>query len=127
MGKAEQAGARVFAAIGCAECHTPTLQTGPSPVAALSQKTFAPYSDFLLHDMGTIADGMEQAGAGRREMKTAPLWGLRFQPTLLHDGRARTPAAAILAHDGQGRIARDRFSKLSAADQAALLAFVNSL
>ena len=60
-------------------------------------------------------------------MRTAPLWGLRFQPTLLHDGRATNPDQAIRAHDGQGAASRAAYLKLTAAQQAQLQAFLNSL
>jgi CxxC motif-containing protein (DUF1111 family) len=120
-------GSRVFQQIGCATCHTPVLVTGPSPVAALSNKVFRPFSDFLLHDMGSLGDGVAQGGASGGQMRTAPLWGVRMRPTLLHDGRATTIPNAIVAHDGQGRSARDLFLSLSAGERAALLAFVKSL
>ncbi|MFO0907067.1 MAG: di-heme oxidoredictase family protein [Isosphaeraceae bacterium] len=122
-----RAGQQIFAAIGCADCHLPSLQTGPSPVAALNHVTFAPYSDFLLHDMGTLGDGIVQNAAGPREMRTAPLWGLRFAPNFLHDGRARTPADAIAGHDGQGAGSRARFNTLTPAQKNQLMAFLNSL
>ena len=121
------AGEQVFANIGCASCHTPTLRTGSSDVAALNQRTYSPYSDFLLHDMGSLGDGIEQGAANGREIRTAPLWGLRAQPTLLHDGRVETIEAAIAAHDGQGRASRDRFNGLDPAARAQLLAFLRSL
>jgi CxxC motif-containing protein (DUF1111 family) len=60
-------------------------------------------------------------------MRTAPLWGIRFSAPYLHDGRAPNLQAAIMGHDGEGSVARDRFAKLSAADRAALLQFVQSL
>jgi CxxC motif-containing protein (DUF1111 family) len=122
-----QAGAQLFVQIGCNNCHLPALQTGPSSVAALNDVVFAPYSDFLLHDMGSLGDGIVQNQAGPRAMRTAPLWGLRFERTFLHDGRAETPAEAILAHDGQALPSRNLFSKLSSAQQAQLLAFLSSL
>ena len=121
------AGGAVFAAIGCANCHTPALATGPSPVAALSRRVFRPFSDFLLHDMGSLGDGIVQGTSTGRQMRTAPLWGVRNRTALLHDGRATTVEAAILAHDGQGRAARNRFAGLSARTRAALLAYVSSL
>ena len=65
-----------FAKIGCANCHVPTLRTGPSAVAAVSNVMFHPYSDFLLHDMGALGDGITQNQATGRLMRTAPLWGL---------------------------------------------------
>jgi CxxC motif-containing protein (DUF1111 family) len=127
VGPNERAGQAIFSAIGCADCHQPTLQTGPSPIPALDGVTFSPYSDFLLHDMGSLGDGIVQNQAGQREMRTAPLWGLRFEPSYLHDGRAHTPADAILAHDGQGRPTRDRFAALTPTQRSQLLAFLNSL
>jgi CxxC motif-containing protein (DUF1111 family) len=122
-----RAGARLFFTIGCVNCHLPVLQTGPNQVAALDQVKFFPFSDFLLHDMGSLGDGIEQSGAGQREMRTAPLWGVRAVTSFLHDGRAATLDAAILAHDGQGRQARDQFANLSDDDRASLIAFLNSL
>ncbi|GIW86344.1 MAG: hypothetical protein KatS3mg108_0668 [Isosphaeraceae bacterium] len=122
-----RSGAVVFASIGCASCHLPALRTGPSPVRALSHITFHPFSDFLLHDMGSLGDGIEQGDATGREMRTAPLWGVSVQTSYLHDGRAATLEEAILAHDGQARASRIRFSRLNAARKRALIAFLNSL
>jgi CxxC motif-containing protein (DUF1111 family) len=122
-----RSGANIFDKIGCASCHVPQLQTGPSTVAALDHVTFAPYSDFLLHAMGSLGDGIAQGDAGQREMRTAPLWGVSAQPTLLHDGRAKTLADAIRAHDGQAREARNRFNRLNSQNQQALIAFLKSI
>ena len=127
VGPNERAGQAIFAAIGCANCHTPTLETGPNVVAALNHVAFAPYSDFLLHDMGALGDGIVQNQAGPTLMRTAPLWGLRFEPSYLHDGRAATPDAAIRAHDGQGKAASLLYAELNATQRAQLLAFLNSL
>lgn len=127
VGPSEIAGRTLFNSIGCATCHNPSWQSGWSPVKALSRVTFFPYSDFLLHDMGRLGDGIPQGDAGPREMRTAPLWGLRFQNTLLHDGRASSPKEAILMHAGQGRPARDRFAALSGEQSQQLLDFLNSL
>jgi CxxC motif-containing protein (DUF1111 family) len=123
----ELAGGKLFVRIGCASCHTPVLVTGPSEVAALSRRVFRPFSDFLLHDMGSLGDGVAQGGASGRQMRTAPLWGIRARTALLHDGRATTIPAAIAAHDGQGRFARARFFGLGAFERSAVLAFVKSL
>ena len=120
-------GSGIFAIIGCGNCHTPALVTGTSPVAALSGKVFQPFSDFLLHDMGGLGDGIAQGSATGLQIRTAPLWGVRTRALLLHDGRATTLSAAILAHDGQGKRARDRFAGLSPRAQSALLAFLKSL
>jgi len=120
-------GAEVFTAIGCADCHNTTMMTGSHPISALSVKSFAPYSDFLLHDMGALGDGIPQGAARGTEMRTAPLWGLRTQTRFLHDGRSATLEDAILQHQGQGQFSRTRFQQLSAADRSALLAFLRSL
>jgi CxxC motif-containing protein (DUF1111 family) len=120
-------GGRLFQQIGCANCHVRSLRTGASDVAALRFRTFQPYSDFLIHDMGSLGDGIEQGQATGNEMRTAPLWGLRLLTTFLHDGRASTIKEAILAHDGQGRAARHRFAALPAEAQVKLLAFLRSL
>ncbi len=127
LSSAAKSGAKTFASIGCVNCHFPALETGPSSIAALNCVTFFPYSDFLLHDMGSLGDGIAQAGAGQTEMRTAPLWGVRVMTSFLHDGRAATLSQAILAHDGQGRGARNQFAGLSKTDQANLIAFLNSL
>jgi CxxC motif-containing protein (DUF1111 family) len=77
--------------------------------------------------MGSLNDGITQCGASGQEMRTAPLWGARVRTSYLHDGRAVTLQDAILAHDGQGRAARDRFAGLDSHEKARLLAFLNSL
>ena len=118
------AGSMIFDQVGCASCHTRTFVTGASPVRALRFRVFSPYSDFLLHDMGTLGDGIEQGQARGTDMRTAPLWGLRLQTIYLHDGRATTVTDAIMAHDGQGRAARNRFAALPAVQKARLLAFL---
>jgi len=117
----------VFADIGCAACHLQTLVTGPSASFAVDRVAYHPFSDFLLHDMGRLGDGIDQGDAKGGEMRTGPLWGLPFQNRLLHDGRATTLAEAILAHDGQGKTARDRFAALQDSDRADLLLFLESL
>jgi CxxC motif-containing protein (DUF1111 family) len=120
-------GEATFERIGCAACHTATQRTGSNPIAALDRKTYHPYSDFLLHDMGTLGDDLEMGNSTGKEMRTAPLWGLRFITTYLHDGRATTLDQAILAHDGQARGARDRHAGLAPDAKTKLIAFLNSL
>jgi CxxC motif-containing protein (DUF1111 family) len=122
-----QAGEQVFSRIGCAGCHVPTWTTGASSISALSGKTFHPYSDFLLHDMGDLGDGIEQGQASGAEMRTMPLWGLRMRQSFLHDGRVGSIEGAILGHAGQGDQARQRFRALTPADAEALMAFLQSL
>ncbi len=121
------AGEQVFNRIGCNSCHVASLQTGSHRIAALNRATYQPYSDFLLHDMGALGDGIEQGAANGREIRTAPLWGLRVITRFMHDGRAQTLEAAIGAHDGQGRASRDRFNTLTTTDRTRLLAFLRSL
>jgi CxxC motif-containing protein (DUF1111 family) len=117
----------VFASIGCTGCHRANLTTGSNPVGALNKVAFHPYSDFLLHDMGNLGDGISQNLATGKLMRTAPLWGLRRVTTYLHDGRATTLDAAILAHDGQGKKARNRYAALPGYEKNWLTAFLNSL
>ena len=120
-------GQGIFLGIGCADCHFPALRTGSNEVAALDGVDFFPFSDFLLHDMGSLNDGISQSGATGQEMRTAPLWGARIRTSFLHDGRAKTLPDAILAHDGQGLAARNRFATLGAREQARLLEFIKRL
>jgi CxxC motif-containing protein (DUF1111 family) len=121
------AGAKQFAAAGCANCHFPVLETGSSSEPALDKVVFAPFSDFLLHDMGSLDDGIGQGAATGSQMRTAPLWGARGRPKYLHDGRTTSLSGAILAHDGQGLAARNAFAALSASNQATLIAFLGAL
>jgi hypothetical protein len=117
----------LFSTVGCAQCHTPMLRTGFNPVAALNFKDVWLYSDLLLHKMGSLADGIVQADATGSEFRTPPLWGARFSAPYLHDGRAPTIDAAIRAHDGEGRLVKDRYQRLTPAQQKFLTDFVLSL
>jgi len=121
------AGEAVFNSIGCGTCHVGTLQTGTNPNPVFNRVNYRPFSDFLLHDMGSLGDGIEQGDAKGRDLRTAPLWGLRMITKFLHDARAKTIEEAIVAHDGQGRASRDRFNELNATDREHLLAFLKSL
>jgi CxxC motif-containing protein (DUF1111 family) len=122
-----QVGAVIFAGLGCTSCHNPSFTTPSNPIAALSNKSFSPYSDFLLHDMGTGSDMIEQGGTRATEIRTAPLWGARFRVSFLHDGRARTVRDAILGHTGQGQRAANDFASLPGFFKNAVVAFVNTL
>lgn len=96
-------GRNLFAALGCSLCHTPTLRTGTSTVAALSNKDANLYSDLALHAMGPgLADNILQGGARGDEFRTAPLWGLGQRIFFLHDGRTSDLRAAIAAHRSSG-------------------------
>ena len=126
-GTAAVAGQKVFTQIGCADCHTPSMKTAPNAVAALSNQNVPLYSDLLLHDMGSLGDGIAQAAASQTQMRTSPLWGLSARRPYLHDGRAATPEEAILAHAGEGSASRASYVELPSATQQDLLAFLGSL
>jgi len=96
-------GRKLFGDVGCAVCHTPTLHTGKSSVAALRNKEANLYSDLVLHNMGAgLADDVSQGNAGGDEFRTAPLWGLGKRIFFLHDGRTKDLLEAIQAHLGAG-------------------------
>jgi CxxC motif-containing protein (DUF1111 family) len=118
-------GEQVFAAIGCATCHVPALETGPSSNPLFNRKTVGLFSDLLLHDVGT-GDGIRQGAAEPNEIRTPALWGLRLRRPLLHDGSA-TLEEAIRRHRQEAENARRGFERVSDADRAALLAFLRSL
>jgi CxxC motif-containing protein (DUF1111 family) len=103
------------------------MQTGASAVFALKFKNVPLYSDLLLHDMGSLSDGIAQAAARPNELRTAPLWGLRARSPYLHDGRASSILEAIRLHDGEALIIRDRFLALPTSGQSAVVAFLNSI
>jgi CxxC motif-containing protein (DUF1111 family) len=92
-------GKGTFSDVGCALCHTPSMRTGNSTVAALRFKTANLYSDLVVHDMGPgLADGVAQGQATGKEFRTAPLWGLGQRLFFLHDGRTGDLLEAINAH-----------------------------
>lgn len=130
-----QSGRQIFLTINCGKCHTPQMQTGNFPVAALSNKTFFPFSDFLLHDMGAaLNDEYTEGTALPAEWRTPPLWGLGLSKNsqgggyfLLHDGRARTIEQAILLHGGEAQQSKNGFQNLSATDKNKLIKFLESL
>ena len=121
------AGQQIFTTLGCALCHTPVMRTGYSPVAALNNKDVRLFSDLLLHDMGSLGDGIVQETATGREFRTPPLWGISQSAPYLHDGRALTIDEAIKAHEGEGKVVKDRYLKLNKAQQKLLTDFVLSL
>jgi CxxC motif-containing protein (DUF1111 family) len=121
-----RAGEAVFARIGCAVCHTPVLQTGRNANPAFNLRPVPLYSDLLLHDIGQ-SDGIAEADARPNEIRTTPLWGLRFRKLQWHDGRSLTTEDAIRRHDRESRRSRERFQNLTREDRQALLAFLESL
>jgi len=120
-------GRRVFADIGCATCHVPSLRTGDHEVRALARKEIAAYTDLLLHDMGPDLADICMGDASPSEFRTEPLMGLRHMQRFLHDGRATTVSGAILAHGGEATRARTEFEGLSERDRDDLLAFLRTL
>jgi CxxC motif-containing protein (DUF1111 family) len=151
-------GSALFDSIGCATCHVPTMVTEPAGTIinggtdtippALGAKTFHPFGDFLLHDVGT-GDGIVMAvlehygkrylqaswrgfsvdslEATRTKVRTASLWGLRLRSRLMHDGASLTFRDAIVRHRGEASAVTNRFLHLTAAEQKALVTFLESL
>jgi CxxC motif-containing protein (DUF1111 family) len=135
---AAQQGERLFARLGCALCHVATLTTAPTGTAingetftvplALGDKIIHPYSDFLLHDVGT-GDGIVQNGgqSTRNKVRTTPLWCLRTHSRLLHDGSALTVLDAVSRHRGESAEAAERFMALPEDKKNQVLKFLKSL
>lgn len=141
------AGRLLFSQIGCAGCHTPSITTASNPASflapsvngtpvsanvnnALANVTYHPFGDFLLHDMGSLGDGVNDTASlphDERLMRTMPLWGIRAREIFLHDGRATDLPTAISLHDGQGAAAAAAFNALSAQQQTNLIGFLNTL
>jgi CxxC motif-containing protein (DUF1111 family) len=133
----------LFNQIGCNGCHVRTTfrtpanpapldidGTGEETIRVPANFAFNPFGDFLVHDMGTLGDQIGNAGdsvAVTRRMRTQPLWGIRFQNKLLHDGRCSDIRCAILAHSGQATAARNAFVALTSAQQHSVTEFVRSL
>jgi CxxC motif-containing protein (DUF1111 family) len=124
--------AQLFADVGCATCHVPSLHTRADyPLAQLADIDAPVYTDVLVHDMGPqFNDGLREHDAAGSEWRTAPLLGLRHLRNYLHDGRAKTIADAIALHGGPGSEAAAavaRFAQLSVAERDQLLEFVSAL
>ena len=150
-------GSDLFDKIGCAVCHVRSMTTAPAGTkinggiytvpAVIGGKTFHPFSDFLLHDVGTgdgiVVPTIEHYGRSARQMpkecsyenfqktqnriRTAPLWGLRLRSRLMHDGASVTLRDSVLRHGGEASEATRDFRKLSAKDQQSVLEFLGSL
>ena len=127
-------GRALFRAVGCDQCHTPSFTTGEHRFEVLTDQVIWPYTDLLLHDMGPeLADDRPEFDASGSEWRTPPLWGIgrleevTGQRRLLHDGRARSVAEAILWHGGEAQSHRDLFLTLSTEQRQALVRFVESL
>ncbi len=128
-------GEKIFAEIGCNNCHIEKMETGIHPdFDILSNQIIHPYTDLLLHDMGEgLADGRPDFDATGQEWRTPPLWGIGLFQTVnkhtyyLHDGRARNITEAILWHGGEAESSKNAFTSLSEKQRNALVAFLNSL
>ena len=128
-------GKQIFINTGCEKCHRQTLNTTYSPVEALSNKQFHPYTDLLLHDMGAeLNDHYTEGSALTAEWRTPALWGLGLSPNsqggqyfLLHDGRAHSIEEAILMHGGEAQNAKQVYQQLSESDRQKLIRFLQSL
>jgi CxxC motif-containing protein (DUF1111 family) len=151
-------GSAMFDKIGCASCHVRSLTTAPAGTRinggtyvvppVMGSVTFHPYSDFLMHDVGTgdgiVQVGPEDYGHGvfqvmasylskqrfeltQNKIRTAPLWGLRLQPRFMHDGASLTLRDAIQRHQGEATDESKNFARLGTQDQQALLDFLRSL
>lgn len=128
-------GKELFMQADCGKCHTPALKTGPSPIAALANTTFYPYTDMLMHDMGpALDDGYTEGNAKTYEWRTPALWGLGLSKNsqggayfLLHDGRANTIDGAIALHGGEATNSRSKYLAYTAEDKQKLIKFLESL
>ncbi len=138
-----QAGEKLFEQIGCAVCHVPTYKTLP-PGTRINGGTYKvpkflgnavihPYSDFLLHDVGT-GDGIPQAAkpeyldqSTANKFRTAPLWGLRFRHGLMHDGDSPGTEAAIARHGGEATKVRQCYDHLTPIEKNQIQTFLKSL
>jgi CxxC motif-containing protein (DUF1111 family) len=130
-------GRDLFAQIGCALCHSPSLQIGASLGPALSGSSAHLYSDLALHRMGPgLADGIALGNAGPDEFRTTPLWGVGQRLFLLHDGRTHDLLEAITAHASPGdgtdpssesNAVIDIFNALSESQKQDILNFLRAL
>jgi CxxC motif-containing protein (DUF1111 family) len=132
------AGARLFERIGCSTCHVSSITTAPPGTVvnggefvvteALGNKIIHPYSDFLLHDIGT-GDGIVQTGPQDTadKLRTEPLWGLRMRPRFMHDLRSLTLHNAIERHQGEAEHVVRGFQRLTETEKQQLLSFLETL
>jgi CxxC motif-containing protein (DUF1111 family) len=133
-----RAGSTLFNQVGCNVCHTRSFVTARSGTvinggsfrvpAALGSRIIHPFSDFLLHNVGT-GDGIVQNGGlgTRNKLRTAPLWGLRTRGRFMHDLQSHSVLDAIQRHGGQAASSRNAFNALSSANRGRVLRFLSSL
>jgi len=124
-----------FLEAGCDACHTPSHRTpSDARLEETRDQLIWPYTDLLLHDLGeALSDDRPSFAAEGNEWRTPPLWGIGRYPQinghdrLLHDGRARGVAEAVLWHGGEAAPSREAFVQLDAGDRSDLVTFVESL
>jgi CxxC motif-containing protein (DUF1111 family) len=133
-----QQGEQLFHSVGCDLCHVSSMTTAPAGTAinggafkvpeALGNRVIHPYSDFLLHNVGT-GDGIVQNGPQNtaNKLRTTPLWGLRTRSRLMHDLLSATRADAILRHGGEAAFVTNNYRALTARQKKELLIFLDSL
>jgi CxxC motif-containing protein (DUF1111 family) len=133
-----QRGQHLFQELGCSTCHVVSITTAPAGTVvdggkfivpdALGNKIINPFSDFLLHDIGT-GDGIVQVGPQdtANKLRTAPLWGLRTKARFMHDLKSLSLDSAIARHQGEAGEARDQFQELTPDQKADVINFLNSL
>lgn len=129
MGSEELLGEQIFSDLGCVKCHVPEIQSSYGPLSA--------YSDLLLHDMGPeLADGISMGmpqfspispNTTGSEFRTQPLWGVSLHGPWLHDGRADSLHDAIILHGGEAQSIREAYEALPAAEQEAVIRFLEAL
>jgi CxxC motif-containing protein (DUF1111 family) len=148
-------GASLFGQIGCAICHQEQFTTaaagtfiaglgvdgsGITVPTALGGKIIHPYSDFLLHDIGS-GDGVVDSGdlgditvtdgtslqTTAHYLRTPPLWGVRVRSRLMHDGESVTFNDAIQRHAGEATAVTNAFNALTTTQKSDVVAFLKSL
>jgi CxxC motif-containing protein (DUF1111 family) len=132
------AGSNLFTSVGCTICHTRDITTSAvgtsinggalTVPAALGSKIIHPFSDFLLHNIGT-GDGIVQNGgqSTANKLRTSPLWGSRTHDRHMHDGESLTFTDAILRHAGEATGVINNFRALTANQRNQIVVFLQSL
>jgi len=139
VGKIEiKAGEKLFEQVQCSICHVTRIVTAPPGTVinggtftipdALGSKIIHPFSDFLLHDVGT-GDGIVQGGPQdtQHKLRTAALWGLRTKTRFMHDLKSESFEQAILRHQNEASDSISQFKQLTPQERGKLLKFLSSL
>ena len=129
------AGKQLFIDVQCESCHKQSLTSTTTDIATLSNIQFSPYTDLLLHDMGTgLDDGYTEGSASSSEWKTPALWGIGLTKDaqggnyfLMHDGRARSIEEAILLHGGEAENSKNMYVALTQSEKEQIIQFLESL